>query len=78
MEEAAMQSLTDHPGHWLEGAENADRLANEMNDHEAKRGMQDVAEAYRRIAQRSAWREVTCANRVHIAETRTDPAAFCA
>ena len=51
-----MQSLTDHPDHWLERAENADRLAKEMDDPEAKRGMQDVASSYRRIAQRSAWR----------------------
>jgi hypothetical protein len=49
-----MQSLTDHPGHWLERAENADRLAKEMDDPDAKRGMQDVADAYRLIAQRSA------------------------
>jgi hypothetical protein len=59
MEEAAMQSLIDHPGHWLERAENADRLANEMDDPDAKRGMQDVADAYRLIAQRSASREAT-------------------
>jgi hypothetical protein len=30
-----------------------------MNDPDAKRGMQDVTEAYRRIAQRSAWRKAT-------------------
>jgi hypothetical protein len=65
MEEAAMQSLTDYPDHWLERAENADRLAKEMDDPDAKRGMQDVASSYRRIAQRSAWREVTpCARDV--------------
>ena len=51
-----MQSLTDYPDHWLERAENADRLAKEMDDPKAKRGMQDVASSYRRIAQRSAWR----------------------
>jgi hypothetical protein len=33
--------------------------AKEMNDPDAKRGMQDVTEAYRRIAQRSAWRKAT-------------------
>ena len=61
-----MQSLTDYPDHWLERAENADHLAKEMDDPDAKRGMQDVAEAYRRIAQRSAWREVTpCARERH-------------
>jgi hypothetical protein len=49
-----MQSLTDHPSHWLERAENADRLAKEMNDPDAKRCMQDIAEEYRRLAQRSA------------------------
>jgi hypothetical protein len=54
MEEAAMQSLTDHQSHWLERAENADRLAKETNDPDAKRCMRDVAEAYRRLAQRSA------------------------
>jgi hypothetical protein len=59
MEEVAMQSLIDYPDHWLERAQNADRLAKEMDDPDAKRGMQDVAEAYRRIAQRSAGREET-------------------
>jgi hypothetical protein len=42
---------------WLERAENADYLAKEMDDPEAKRGMQDVAKAYRRIAQRAVWRK---------------------
>jgi hypothetical protein len=59
MEEVAMQSLIDCPDHGLEHAENADRLAKEMDDPDAKRGMQDVADAYRLIAQRSASREVT-------------------
>ena len=56
MEDAAMQSPTDCPGYWLERAENADRLAKEIDDPEAKRGMQGVADAYRRMAQRAAWR----------------------
>jgi hypothetical protein len=59
MGEAVMQSLTDYPSHWLERAENADRLAKETNDPDAKRGMQDVAEAYRRLAHRSAEQEET-------------------
>ena len=51
-----MRSLSDDPDHWLERAENADRLAEEMSDPEAKRGMTAVAEAYRRIAQRAVRR----------------------
>jgi hypothetical protein len=56
MEDTAMQSLTDYPGHWLERAQNADHLAKEMDDPETKRGMQGVADAYKRMAQRAAWR----------------------
>jgi hypothetical protein len=59
MEDTAMQTLTDCPGHWLECAENAEHLAKEMDDLAAKRDMRDVAEAYRRIARRSAEREAT-------------------
>ena len=44
-----MQSLTDCPGRRLERAEDAEHLAKEMDDPEAKRDTRDIAEACRRI-----------------------------
>jgi hypothetical protein len=55
-----MPFLKYGPDHWLERAKNADHLAAEIDDPKAKRCMHDVAEAYRRIARRSAFsRNVT-------------------
>ncbi len=46
----------DDPEHWLERAEEARTIAEEMRDPQARLGMLAVAEGYERLAARAAER----------------------
>jgi hypothetical protein len=49
-----MPSLLDNSGHWHQRAQETRRLAETVDDPEAKRTLLKIAEEYERLAERAA------------------------
>jgi len=52
-----MSSLLNNSGHWQQRARETRRLADSVDDQEAKQTLLKIAEEYERLAQRAASRD---------------------